>query len=187
MVSYRSYETYARSSEWSAALSSHSYVVVTDLNAVALHDDAVEAGLPSTNSQDSSLVEANASQRSQLESSTGNPETLASGIRHGETTPSSSLSNNSVQSDLVNVGSANGTHDIHRERIASQFSTATSSDMRLESSNVKHPGGIKRTATGEIKSPFAGSLPTSPVDSQRYSHSRNTSTASRGSNIGEVK
>ena len=157
------------------------------LYAVALHDDAVEAGLPSTNSQDSSFVEANARQRSQLESLTENPETLASGIRHGVTTPSSSLSNNSVQSEFVNVGSAKGIHDIQRERTTSQFSAATSSDLRLESGNAKQPGGIKRTATGEIKSPFAGSLPTSPVDSQRYSHSRNTSTASRNSNIGEVK
>ena len=43
----------------------------------------------------------------------------------------------------------------------------------------------KRMANGDIKSPKE-SLPTSPLDSALYGHSRTTTTSSRGSQIGEV-
>lgn len=46
-------------------------------------------------------------------------------------------------------------------------------------------GAPKRMANGEVK-PLESSLPTSPVESSQYGHSRNGSRMSRGSQIGQV-
>ena len=48
-----------------------------------------------------------------------------------------------------------------------------------------HTSAPKRKANGEVK-PSESSLPTSPVESSQYGHSRNSSRTSRGSQIGEV-
>lgn len=154
----------------------------------ALRDDAVEATTVNAHSQHSSLVETSASQRSQFGlSPTELPEPLQTGAGGDVTTPSSSLSNHSSQGNVPNGRSVNGSQITHDGRTPAHLAPMASSPAPNEDSRVEHTSGLKRTATGQIKSPWPESLPTSPVNSNLYGHSRNTSATSRSSHIGEVK
>ena len=152
------------------------------------HDDAIEATTSNPNSQDSSFPEASASQHSQLAPSSARLlELLTTSGGRDATTPSTSLSNYSSQENVLNSQkSISDSQIIHDERDMSHSGPMAYTSATTESRRAEYTGALKRTATGQIKSPLQGSLPTSPVDSSSYGHSRNTSTTSKSSHIGEV-
>jgi len=103
-------------------------------------------------------------------------------------TPSTTLSNKSSE-ERVSIGDSNETNAYMMGRGLKEQES-----LQLWNAPPTRPSGYqeiytsapKRTANGEIKSPQY-SLPTSPVESSQYGHSRNSSMTSRGSQIGEVR
>lgn len=126
------------------------------------------------NSQASSLEDSNASQ-GLYQRPTSSDNTREAVQR--EPTPSTSLSNPSSQEQIQKAvlqspptrGQRIETHNSAQAPIA---------PMLHMTGDI---GGAKRTADGQVKE----RSPTSPM-SVRYEHSRNSSTTSRGSQIGEV-
>lgn len=141
----------------------------------------LEANVPVPNSQQSSFNESSNSQSSQTRpGSSGFHESS-----HGIMTPSTTLSNKSSE-ERVGMGETNA--DMMGSGLESQdglhsWNAPPTRPLGYQGINARAP---KRTANGEIKSP-QHSLPTSPVDSSQYGHSRNSSMTSRGSQIGEVR
>lgn len=130
-----------------------------------------------SNSQATSL---NGSQSSQLSQGRRNAAGDLDLIRdHGAMTPSTPLSNESSQEGtdrpyLVESDVSPVEQDGKDDR-----------PIACDALNQDHTSAPKRMVNGEVK-PSEFSLPTSPVDSSQYGHSRNSSRTSRGSQIGEV-
>lgn len=126
-------------------------------------------------SQSSSFEHSTASQSSQHDptsSSEPNSQTLPR-----ETTPSTSLSNPSSQEYMGKKTQ----HSLPRRGQSIHIQT-THAPIAPMAHTVVDCAGTKRTADGQVKE----KSPTSPVG-VRYAHSRNSSTTSRGSQIGEVR
>lgn len=127
------------------------------------------------NSQSSSFEHSAASQSSQPDptsSSEPNSQTLPR-----ETTPSTSLSNPSSQEYMGKKTE----HSPPRRGQSIRVQT-THAPIAPMAHTVDTLAGTKRTADGQVKD----KSPTSPVVGT-YGHSRNSSTTSRGSQIGEVR
>lgn len=157
----------------------------------ASHDDAVEVATTTLgpNSPNSSFAEASVSQRSQLDVLSGGfPQPVKNDAGRDVATPSTSLSNYSSQVNAPRSRRINDNpHSMHDERDMAYLDATDPGDEKAKHSRVEHTVGLKRTATGQFKSPTEGLLSPSPVDPNEYSHSRNTSTTSRSSHIGEVR
>lgn len=130
-----------------------------------------------SNSQSSSLNGSLSSQLSQVRPNVAGDLDL---IRpHGAVTPSTSLSNESSQ------------EGIDRPCLVEPDVLPMDKDKTIDGPdtggalNKDHTSAPKRMVNGEIKT-SGSSLPTSPVESSQYGHSRNSSRTSRGSQIGEV-
>ena len=104
-------------------------------------------------------------------------------------TPATSLSNNSSQEPIMNHEDAQDPRT-HMENNIRASATDQASQLQLIStqsptSHQAYTSAPKRMANGDIKSP-PNSYPTSPIDPNSYAHSRNSSSTSRTSHIGEV-
>ena len=118
--------------------------------------------------------------------SSSGPE-VSQGNLHETKTPSTSFSNGSSQ-ERPSVGSPID-EQISLDDGGIGMQESSSSDDTATAKRLENPGhhtsAPKRMANGEVKSP-EWALPNSPAGSSQYRHSRNSSTTSRGSQIGEV-
>lgn len=110
----------------------------------------------------------------------------------GESTPSTSFSNPSSQDPLAEdlnhfhenpALRTEGQPDLQAEPLSSVRALSKSPQNRSPTPQDDHKVSNKRMANGEVKN-AAQNVPRSPVDQQ--GHHRNTSIASRGSQIGEA-
>ena len=140
-----------------------------------------------SNSRDSSLNESLNSQLSQLRPESAGDLDLSQGKRgHGEMTPSTSYSNSSSQEGILKGQSNDYEGVIMQDKLEpARALNARPPPGRSKGPHIEHTSAPKRMANGEIKSPRY-SLPTSPIDASQYGHSRNSSRASRSSQIEEV-
>lgn len=148
----------------------------------------------SQNSQYSSLNESMASQLSAPRpGSPGDLEPAHWNSTQGLVTPSTSVSNHSSQEHRDTLpkstrsGSMFGDQGMDRQdNLQLAIPHVPKPMQRPATSRDDHTSAPKRMANGDIKS-VGGNLPRSPTDSNMYMHSRNSSTTSRGSQIGEVR
>jgi len=112
--------------------------------------------------------------------------------QYGTITPSTSTSNNSSQEHAVEPHQSFEASELHprmEEKACRDQSfpamQRTRTWERPAISTSQYTSAPKRMANGDVKT-GAGSLPTSPTDPSLYVHSRNSSTTSRSSQIGEV-
>lgn len=128
-------------------------------------------------SQESTLNDSLSSQLSQVRPNAAGDVDI---IRpHGAMTPSTSLSNKSSQEGT------DGPYLVARPVSPVDQDEGIRVLITDDALDKPHTGAPKRMANGEVK-PSKSSLPTSPVESSQYGHSRNSSRTSRGSQIGEV-
>ena len=141
-------------------------------------------------SRSSSFNDSMASQQSVYQHLSGSKFQSSNALSFpGAYTPATSLSNNSSQERTMIDGYPTAMC-IDGETSAQGTTPALTTRPPYRTSNTDpscniHTNAPKRMVNGEIKSP-KGSLPTSPTDSRLYAHSRNSSTTSRSSQIGEV-
>lgn len=134
------------------------------------------AGSPPT-SQASTFNDSLSSQLSQVRSNAASDVNL---IRpHGAMTPSTSLSNKSSQEGT------DGPYLMESHVSPVDQDECIGGPITDDVLDKDRTGAPKRMANGEVK-PLESSLPTSPVESSQYGHSRNGSRMSRGSQIGQL-
>lgn len=140
-----------------------------------------------SNSQESSLNESSNSQLSQYRpESAGDLHPSQAKRGHGEMTPSTSYTNSPTY-ECIPKGHPNDDVGVITQ---DKLESAHALNMRPLPDQSKEPlieytAAPKRMANGDIK-PAGYSSPTSPIDASQYGHSRNSSRASRSSQIGEV-
>ncbi|KAL8849930.1 MAG: hypothetical protein Q9221_005109 [Calogaya cf. arnoldii] len=121
------------------------------------------------------------------------PVSRAENTRERATTPSTSLSDSSSQEPSDSIPSLRQGAKSHSPRLAPDLDKTAAHTLDKHASrpmNVKN--GLespnqpsKRTASGEVKR-SAQTQPSSPHGTSHYSHSRNTSTASKSSHISDM-
>lgn len=156
--------------------------------------DAIsDPSLSLPNSQTSSLNDSSASQASQLHFSSIDTSQSSVGDfprRHASPLLPSASQETQTYHDGIRNGSILRSQPISREHEIPPQPTLTASKPTLHANTSNHVGGTthgqKRTSSGHIKSPSL-SLSISPVDVVPKGHSRHTSTASNGSQVGEVR
>lgn len=140
-----------------------------------------EAAVSLPNSQHSFTNDSTNSQLSQTRPNSSGVHESSQGIM----TPSTTLS--STSSPERNVMNEANSHIVDHEPKPGGPSQPRQSPLAVLSSHQgRYTSAPKRTASGKIKSPVY-SLPTSPIDLIPNRHSRNSSSTSRTSQIGEVR
>lgn len=110
---------------------------------------------------------------------------------HGPVTPSTSLSNRSSQEQALDLIQTNHDGDLlvsketNLQGIPRLSVVPNARSTQLPAASRNYTSAPKRMANGEVKT-TSESLPISPSESTVYSHSRNSSSTSRNSHIGEV-
>ena len=99
---------------------------------------------------------------------------------HGALDPSTSFSNRSSQKRR------NRTHLVEPDGSTMEQDENVNMPVAEVTEDKDHTSAPKRMGNRELK-PSESSSPTSPVQSSRYKHSRNSSRTSRGSQISEVR
>lgn len=107
------------------------------------------------------------------------PQSSAVELLHRENTPPTSLSNPSSQEQMAEKAQS------PTRALTLETRQASAPMAPMEHTKDDLTAASKRTADGRIKE--KSSLPTSPVTARRWEHSRNSSTTSKGSQIGEVR